>query len=368
MASGQNLLEKQLIGAAKLIENQLDRELERLDNLGGDDLEAIKQKRLNELKEKAKLKDEWLTNGHGVYTEVPDEKAFFACNKKSKQIVCQFYLEPTFRCKIVDKHLAALAPKHIECKFVKLNAEKAPFLTEKLNIRVIPTILIIINEQVCDRIVGFDDLGGHDEFSTRMLEWRLAQSHDSISASEKNATRFNLLPEDIKTRRHFIESVKNLVRSCKKQMANPSSLTSNNNMISFAIDLPRKQPLQSSEELYGMRDSPKKSPERNFSPQPHALLQDQKNIITEQNERLDQLGSSITKLKDMSHQIGLELDDQTNLLDEFHDDLSHTESRLDASIKRVEKVLHLSTDKRQWSAIIGLSITLFVILLLLAIL
>jgi len=26
-----------------------------------------------------------------------------------------------------------------------------------------------------DYIIGFDSLGGHDEFSTEMLEWRIAQ-------------------------------------------------------------------------------------------------------------------------------------------------------------------------------------------------
>ena len=39
------------------------------------------------------------------------------------------------RCKIVDKHLALLAPKHVETKFCKINATKCPFLVERLKIR-----------------------------------------------------------------------------------------------------------------------------------------------------------------------------------------------------------------------------------------
>lgn len=27
-----------------------------------------------------------------------------------------------------------------------------------------------------DRIIGFDDLGGHDEFTTEMMEWRIARA------------------------------------------------------------------------------------------------------------------------------------------------------------------------------------------------
>jgi len=41
------------------------------------------------------------------------------------------------RCKIVDKHLALLAPKHMETKFCKINAEKCPFLTDRLKIRYV---------------------------------------------------------------------------------------------------------------------------------------------------------------------------------------------------------------------------------------
>lgn len=77
------------------------------------------------------------------------------------------------RCKILDKHLAILAKKHVETKFFKLNAEKAPFLTERLRIKVIPTLALLIDGKSKDYVVGFTDLGNTDEFSTEMLEWRL---------------------------------------------------------------------------------------------------------------------------------------------------------------------------------------------------
>lgn len=79
----------------------------------------------------------------------------------------------TCRCKIVDKHLAILAKKHVETKFIKLNVEKAPFLAERLHIKVIPTLALLIDGKSKDYVVGFGDLGNTDEFSTEMLEWRL---------------------------------------------------------------------------------------------------------------------------------------------------------------------------------------------------
>lgn len=49
-----------------------------------------------------------------------------------------------------------------------------PFVTTRLRIRVIPTIVVVINSNTVDYIRGFDDLGGKDEFRTETLEWRLS--------------------------------------------------------------------------------------------------------------------------------------------------------------------------------------------------
>lgn len=69
--------------------------------------------------------------------------------------------------------MAILAKKHVETKFLKLNAEKAPFLTERLRITVIPTLALLLDGKSKDYVVGFSDLGNTDEFPTEMLEWRL---------------------------------------------------------------------------------------------------------------------------------------------------------------------------------------------------
>ena len=79
------------------------------------------------------------------------------------------------RCKIVDKHLEILARKHMETKFVKLSVDRAPFITERLHIKTLPTIVLMIDNIVKDRIIGFTDLGNHDDFSTEILEWRLGR-------------------------------------------------------------------------------------------------------------------------------------------------------------------------------------------------
>ncbi|XP_077302756.1 phosducin-like protein 3 [Arctopsyche grandis] len=169
-------MEQVIQNIAQNVERQVDAELDKLNQLGTDDLDKLRENRLAEMKKRAQLKQEWLTNGHGEYTELSDEKEFFAITKKSKDIVCHFYKNDTARCKIVDMHLKILAHKHIETKFVKLDVERCPFLTERLRIKMIPTISLVKDSKTKDFIVGFTDLGNCDDFSTEVLEWRIAQS------------------------------------------------------------------------------------------------------------------------------------------------------------------------------------------------
>nr|XP_029723361.1 LOW QUALITY PROTEIN: thioredoxin domain-containing protein 9-like [Aedes albopictus] len=172
----EQVLQNSLITAAVQLEKQLDNELSRLDSLGGEDLEKLREQRIKELKKQANQRQEWKNNGHGEYCELADEKEFFEVSKKSANIVCHFYRDSTPRCRIVDMHLKILAAKHIEAKFCKVNAEKCPFLTQRLRIKVIPSIALIKDSKTKDYIVGFTDLGNCDDFSTEMLEWRIAQS------------------------------------------------------------------------------------------------------------------------------------------------------------------------------------------------
>jgi len=53
-----------------------------------------------------------------------------------------------------------ISQKHIEAKFVKIDAEKCPFFVAKLQVQVLPTIICFIDGVAVDRVVGFEDLGG----------------------------------------------------------------------------------------------------------------------------------------------------------------------------------------------------------------
>ncbi|CAI0374092.1 unnamed protein product, partial [Linum tenue] len=175
LSCGFQILEKQVLSVVKAVEDQLDDEIAALDKLDEDDLEVLRERRLQQMKKMAEKRRRWISLGHGEYTEIHAEKEFFSVVKASDRVVCHFYRE-NWPCKVMDKHLAELAKQHIETRFVKIQAEKSPFLADKLKIVVLPTLALIKKAKVDDYVVGFDQLGGTDDFSTDVLEERLAKA------------------------------------------------------------------------------------------------------------------------------------------------------------------------------------------------
>eukprot|EP00929_Paragymnodinium_shiwhaense_P090683 TRINITY_DN50836_c0_g1_i1.p1 TRINITY_DN50836_c0_g1~~TRINITY_DN50836_c0_g1_i1.p1 ORF type:complete len:208 (+),score=38.39 TRINITY_DN50836_c0_g1_i1:72-626(+) len=170
MADASKVIGDALLSTLSKAEEKIDEEIDRLDRLEEDDLESIRRKRLETLKSNQRQKQQWRALGHGTYEECPDQKAFFDMCKKSSRVVVHFGRAATRRCEIVDKHMSALAPKHIETRFLKVDAEKSPFLCERLRIWMLPTIVLVKGGKTEHSIIGFDDLGGDDDFPTERLE------------------------------------------------------------------------------------------------------------------------------------------------------------------------------------------------------
>ena len=151
-----------------LAENQ--REIDLLDD---DDLEALQAQRIAEMKAEAMRLLENEKRGHGQYQLVP-EQDFLKEVTTSEKVVCHFFHPDFQRCKIVDKHLSILCRKYRGTKFIKVDSVEAPFFVTKLKIKVLPTIVMFQKGIAVDRIVGFEELGGQDDFKQVRLERRLA--------------------------------------------------------------------------------------------------------------------------------------------------------------------------------------------------
>ncbi|CAG9801163.1 unnamed protein product [Chironomus riparius] len=237
--------------------------------------------------------------------------------------------------------------------------------------------------------------------SLRSIEWDLEDLEDTIAIAEKNPKQKVDLQE-LNQRRHFINATKNEIKSMKDKISilknrdkditaiqplldDPSPIntaTANNtNIINNNLNNSIGNNLMSTmaaarhhgtkyKKLENLNDSPNHHGNFNGdSPFLGETVSIQQRMLQSQDEQLDVLSDSIGTLKTVSRQIGVEIDEQAVMLDEFGNELDATDSKLDATMKKVGKVLHLSNnDRRQWMAILFLSVLLIVVLILFIIL
>lgn len=174
-------VEQALLRAALEQEAKLDAQLAKVEQVYDmkeeervEDLEEIRRRRLEQMKADHQRKKEKASSGHGTYEELADEKEFFKAAKETERMCVHFYRPETWRCQIVDKHFREFCRKHWNTRFVQINAEKVPFLCERLHIWCLPSVVCVKDGKTDHTIVGFSELSG-DEHTTEEYEALLAK-------------------------------------------------------------------------------------------------------------------------------------------------------------------------------------------------
>lgn len=199
--------------------------------------------------------------------------------------------------------------------------------------------------------------------SLRSIEWDLEDLDETISIVESNPKKFNLDAAELSKRKAFITSTRHTVKEMKDQMSSPAAAS---------VDIKNKQALlgergaqgpiwQPGPDKYSRLDRQLQNANSQFIEEQQA----QQQLMTEQqDEQLELVSGTIGVLKNMSERIGMELDEQAVMLDDFTHEVDNTQSRLDNVMKKLAKVSHMTSDRRQWCAIGVLLAILFVVILL----
>ena len=95
----EEVIEKQVLTVAQAVEDKIDDEIAALERLDADDIEALRERRLQHMKKMAEKRSRWISLGHSEYSEIPSEKDFFPVVKASERVVCHFYRE-NWPCKV----------------------------------------------------------------------------------------------------------------------------------------------------------------------------------------------------------------------------------------------------------------------------
>ncbi|KAK6178097.1 hypothetical protein SNE40_012927 [Patella caerulea] len=197
--------------------------------------------------------------------------------------------------------------------------------------------------------------------SLRSIEWDLEDLEETVGIVEKNPRKFKITENEIRERRNFIERTKATVKEMKGALASPKATNyySKEDNVRQALLHADKQ--NGPMDRYTRLDNEMERSNQNFIDDSQ---QQQSLIMRSQDDQLELIGGSVGVLKNMSRQIGGELDEQNVMLSDFRHEIETTDSRLDSTMKKMAKVLHMSNDKRQWMAIVVLIIILVVILVL----
>lgn len=113
-------------------------------------------------------------DGGGSYTTLRDEKTLLDLTTSTPRCVVHFCKADFASCAVMDAHLARLAARHYEARFVRVAVEDAPFVVERLGVRVLPCVMGFVDGVGVERIVGFEGLGySAGDVKTGDLEARL---------------------------------------------------------------------------------------------------------------------------------------------------------------------------------------------------
>merc|ERR1719359_571754 len=126
-----------------------------------------------EMKKKAEQQQTNVACGHGKLTKINDQQEFFAAAKHSDRLVCIFTRNSNKYGKAMLEHAELLASKHLEARFIWVDAENAPFLTDRLNIYMLPTIVCVKGNKVHKQHNGLNEIDGSGKYTSGMLEYLL---------------------------------------------------------------------------------------------------------------------------------------------------------------------------------------------------
>ncbi|XP_059848317.1 syntaxin-6-like [Hypanus sabinus] len=196
--------------------------------------------------------------------------------------------------------------------------------------------------------------------SLRSIEWDLEDLEETIGIVESNPRKFKIEKGELLERKAFVVQTRQTVKQMKDHVASPSATASAENSDRQYL-FGGMDPLRKPTDQYQRLDQELEVANSQYIEEQRAQ---QRLITDQQDQQLELVSGSIGVLKNMSNQIGDELDEQAVMLDEFSHEMDSTHSRLDSTMKKLAKVSHMTSARRQWCVIIVLLVILVVVLVL----
>lgn len=136
-----------------------------LDEDEDEELAFLRQRRLQIMRKAQEDLLVYKSKQHGEYREIGQDDFFNVVVREkggSDRCVVHFYHKEFESCKLLDRHFSELAREIVSIKFVKIDADKSPFLVERLRVTTLPCCLLFKDDVAVDRIIGYEGCTSED--------------------------------------------------------------------------------------------------------------------------------------------------------------------------------------------------------------
>lgn len=180
--------------------------------------------------------------------------------------------------------------------------------------------------------------------------WQVEELSRAVDVSERDPSRFRLDMNEVKKRRDWVENAKLKLVKVKREIDNDypgkhtSGINNNGNNSSYNNNSLTDTSVNNNDNDFEMEHS------------------NQRLLMKEQDDDLEDISTSLQKLGQYGLQIGEELKNQEYLLSELDEDVITTQARLDAVRKKMAQVFKKARSNYQLCLILFLTILLMVLI------
>eukprot|EP00052_Salpingoeca_macrocollata_P003227 m.34876 g.34876 ORF g.34876 m.34876 type:complete len:244 (+) comp13138_c0_seq4:62-793(+) len=187
----------------------------------------------------------------------------------------------------------------------------------------------------------------------KSITWDLDDLAETISVVEQAPERFKMSADELASRKAFVADTKSTVKNMQEHVAQSKGREK------------AKSQAESRSALLGSSRYDKLQQE--IQSENQGFIEDEQQrqqlLMREQDEQLGEVTQAIGVLRQLGETIGDELDDQNEMLEEFDMEISSTQDRLSATLKKLDRTLHITKDGKQSCCICLLLIILLILII-----
>lgn len=174
-----------------------------LAELEAEDDNSYRAQRIQELKSEAKESQSISArSGQTIFKTLNGDDECLQFTTEHDRSLVHFFHPDFARCSIMDQHCEDIAAKHTghgdaDVAFGRIDVRKAPFVIEKLSIKVLPALLGFVKGIVKGRVTGFEGVswGGKEEgpavtsiLEDKLVEWTVLKKKllDEVDEDEED--------------------------------------------------------------------------------------------------------------------------------------------------------------------------------------